>query len=303
MCRNKREVFGSPRHSLLLLTILLRISRKTDSLRRGLASGFLCVAGLLSLGSGCSARLRMEGMVLRVDRVAQTMLVSHRSVAGVMPAMVMPFHVARARELAIVSAGSRIRFELRGQGAHRVRVIDTRNAGDFVFPHADEELKPGEAVPDFSLIDQTGRPLTLASLRGRVVLVNFLYTRCPLPEVCPRLAASFASLQRRFAAEMPAGLVLVSITLDPQYDTPEILARYAGTMKARPGGWHFLTGDTTPVARRFGLIHWAEEGVIVHNSQTAIIDRQGRLAAMVEGSTYRLEQLADLVSQELSKHQ
>ncbi len=281
MRRNKREVFGSPRHSLFLLV----------------------AAPLLSLGASCAARVRMEGMVLRVDPLAQTMLVSHRAVAGVMPAMVMPFRVAQASELAKVSPGSRIQFQLRDQAAHRVRVIDTRNAGDFVFPHAEEELKPGEAAPDFSLIDQAGRTVTLASLRGRVVVVNFLYTRCPLPEVCPRLAASFASLQRRFAAEMPAGLVLVSITLDPQFDTPEILARYAATMKARPDGWHFLTGDTTPVARRFGLIHWAEEGVIVHNSQTAIIDRQGRLAAMVEGSTYRLEQLADLVKQELSKHE
>ena len=278
MCRDKREVFGSPRHSLLLLIAL-------------------------SLGYGCATRVRMEGMVLRVDRLAQTMLVSHRAVAGVMPAMVMPFRVAQARDLAMVSAGSRIQFELRGQAAHRVRVIDTRNAGDFVFPHADEEMKPGQMAPDFSLIDQDGRPMTLASLRGRVVVVNFLYTRCPLPEVCPRLAASFASLQRRFATEMPANLELLSITLDPQFDTPDVLMRYAATMKARSDAWHFLTGETTPVARRFGLIHWAEEGVIVHNSQTAIIDRQGRLAAMVEGSTYRLEQLADLVRQELSKHE
>ena len=91
--------------------------------------------------------------------------------------------------------------------------------------------------------------------------------------------------------------MLVSITLDPTFDTPEVLARYAATMRARVDRWRFLTGDTAAVARRFGL----EEGVIVHNSQTAVIDRKGRLAAMVEGSQYRLEQLADLVRQTLAK--
>jgi len=237
-------------------------------------------------------------MVLSVDPAAQTILVSHRAVEGVMPAMVMPFRVAKARSLAALAPGARIEFDLRGQAAHRIRVVETRRTEDIEFPRSAEELKVGQPVPDFTLTDQTGRPFSLASQRGRVVLVNFLYTRCPLPEVCPRLAASFASLQRRFPTE---DLMLVSITLDPTFDTPEVLARYAATMRARVDRWRFLTGDTAAVARRFGLVHWAEEGVIVHNSQTTVIDRKGRLAAMVEGSQYRLEQLADLVRQTLAK--
>ena len=276
MRRSNTEFFSSARYSLFLLAA--------------------------AIGGGCASRQpRVEAMVLRVDPAAQTMLVSHRAIEGKMPAMVMPLRVSRRHELAALTPGTRIDFRLRGGVAQRIRLVDTRSAGDFEFPHPAEELKPGEAAPDFSLTDQTGQPFTLSSYRGRVVVVNFLYTRCPLAEVCPRLAASFASLQRRFAAEMPANLMLVSITLDPTFDTSEVLARYAATMKARADGWRFLTGDTTPVARRFGLIHWAEEGVIVHNSQTAVIDRSGRLAAMVEGSSYRLEQLADLVKQTLGK--
>lgn len=240
--------------------------------------------------------------MLRVDPAAQTMLVSHRAVAGVMPAMVMPFAVARPSEFAALAPGARIEFQLRRQTAHRIRVLDARRTEDFDFPRSADELKPGQLVPDFTLTDQTGRPFNFRSLQGRVTLVNFLYTRCPLPEVCPRLAASFASLQRRFAASIPDGLAFVSITLDPTFDTPEVLARYASSVKARAGSWLFLTGDTTPVAKRFGLAHWAEEGVIIHNSQTALIDREGRLVAMVEGSSYRLEQLADLVKHSLTKN-
>lgn len=279
---SETKLSGAARHSLFLLTAL---------------------AGLLA--NGCAGPRRsslIEGMVLRVDRAAQSILVSHQATTQ-MPAMVMPLPVEPASALALLKPGTRVRFQLHRGRARRLSVIDSRQADDFRFPTLPEELPPGTLVPDFALTDQQGRAVTLASLRGRVVVVNFLYTRCPLPEVCPRLAASFASLQRRFRDRLARELVLVSITLDPQYDTPPILAQYAASMRADPAGWRFLTGETTPVARRFGLLHWAEEGVIVHNSQTAVIDRSGRLVAMVEGSTYRLEQLADLVKQTLDKQQ
>lgn len=280
---SEAEFPGAARHSLLLLVLVLQ-SAACAGARRG-------QPGLI------------EGLVLRVDRAAASMLVSHQATAQ-MPAMVMSLRVGRAGDLfERLKPGSRIRFELKAGEARRVSVIDSRQADDFRFPELPEELPVGAVVPDFSLVDQQGRAVTLASLRGRVVLVNFLYTRCPLPEVCPRLAASFASLQRRFGDRLRRDLMLVSITLDPAYDTPPVLARYAATMRADPDGWRFLTGETTPVARRFGLLHWAEEGVIVHNSQTAVVDRSGRLIAMVEGSTYRLEQLADLVRQALLNHE
>ncbi len=235
-------------------------------------------------------------MVLRVDAAAGTALVSHRAIPGRMPAMAMPLHI----DTVSLAPGTRIEFELDAKrgAARRVRLVDSRDAGEFRFPDVPEQLLAGAVVPDFTLTNQRGQPVTLSSLRGRVVLVNFLYTRCPLPEVCPRLAASFASLQRRLGDR----IALLSVTLDPQHDTPEVLAPYAASLRAGPA-WHFLTGDTTPVARRFGLVHWPEEGVILHNSQTAIVDRAGRLAAMVEGSTYRLEQLADLVTNILEQQQ
>jgi len=233
-------------------------------------------------------------MVLRVDAAAGKALVSHRAIPGRMPAMAMPLRI----DTAGLTPGTRIEFDLdeKHGAARRVKRIDTRDAGEFRFPDVPEQLPAGAPAPDFTLTNLRGEPMTFSSLRGRVVLVNFLYTRCPLPEVCPRLAASFASLQRRFGER----ITLVSITLDPQHDTPEVLARYAASLRVGPT-WHFLTGDTTPVARRFGLVHWPEEGVILHNSQTAIVDRTGRLAAMVEGSTYRLEQLADLVKEILER--
>ncbi len=266
------------------------------------AAGYSVLLLAILTAPGCARRYRVEGLVLRVDAAQRSLLVSHRAVPNYMPAMVMPFRADRGERLEKVSPGARVSFDLLVKGkqsrARNIRVLDARNEGveGFRFPVPAERLGIGAEVPDFEFVNQQGKPVRLSDFRSRVVALNFLYTRCPLPEVCPRLAATFLSLQRRFAGR---DLTLLSITLDPTYDTPPVLDAYARSMGAR---WNFLTGPVDGIsaaARRFGLIHWAEEGVLVHTSATAVIDRQGRLAAVVEGSSYRLEQLADLISQSL----
>ncbi|MFN7920798.1 MAG: SCO family protein [Bryobacteraceae bacterium] len=252
---------------------------------------------------GCGRRYRIEGLVLEARPEKREMVVSHRAIPGVMPAMAMPFAVPSGAPMP--APGAAVSFDLRiARGHSRVskfRVADAAAAqiDDMRLPLPSERTAIGDPVPDFALTDQQSQPVRLSQFRGRVVLVNFLYTRCPLPEVCPRLAASFASLQRRFAAGIPDRLTLLSISLDPTYDSPEVLQRYARQSGARYPGWRMLTGDTAQVARKFGLIHWPEEGVIVHTSRTAVIDADGRLRAVVDGSSFRFEQLADLVRHSL----
>ena len=141
----------------------------------------------------------------------------------------------------------------------------------------------------------------MGSFRGKLVALNFLYTRCPMPEVCPRLAASFAYPSPKFP-----DLTLLSITIDPAWDTPEVLAGYAKLWRARDEEWRFLTGSPDAVkqaATAWGLIYWPEEGAIVHTSRTAIIGRDGKLLAMVEGSSYRTDQLVNLVRHYLQASQ
>jgi len=259
----------------------------------------LLAAGALA---GCAQRLVLEGLVLQVDRPASRLVVSHAAVPGRMPAMVMPVRTAKASLLDRVSPGSRVRLRMRGAVADRLSVL-RESLGDLNVPEPAEAVRIGEVLPDFELVDHQGAPFRLSENRGRLVVVQFLYTRCPLPEVCPRLAASFGSLQRRFQEAIPERLVLVSITLDPSHDTPEELARYARRIHASYPGWRFLTGAVEPVARLFGLVHWAEEGLIVHTSQTGLIDREGRLVALVDGSSYRFEQLRDLVNLHLAREE
>jgi len=243
--------------------------------------------------AGCAKHYRVDGIVLKADPAARTLTVSHRDIPGYMPAMTMPFRVRRAAELTGLRPGMRVRFELAGGETRRVRVVQ-QDTGGITLPEPVAKVAVGEPMPDFALIDQQRRTVRLSDFRGRVVAVDFIYTRCPLPEVCPRLSANFARLQRRFGARV----LLLSITIDPQHDTPPVLAGYAKIWKADPDGWRFLTGsleEIERVAARFGLVYWPEEGSIVHTSQTGVISRDGRLAAVVEGSTYQAGQLLDLI--------
>jgi protein SCO1/2 len=160
-------------------------------------------------------------------------------------------------------------------------------------------LAIGETVPSFTLTDQQRRSVTLSDLRGKVVAINFIYTSCPLPNFCLRIANNFGVLQQRFKAQLGRDLVLLTVTFDPVHDTPEVLAQYASRWSADPTAWHFLTGpigDVQRVCHLFGVDFFPDEGLMNHSLHTAIIDRQGRMVANIEGNRFTSTQLADLTA-------
>ena len=261
---------------------------------------------------GCARQYRAEGMVLSLDAARRTVTISHKPIPGYMQSMTMPFAVREPRELQRIHAGMLVNFRLHvgekeswisGLRPQPSSVVALAAATGALLRRPAEAIPVGGPAPEFVLTDQNGRTVMLSQWAGKVIAVNFIYTRCPLPEVCPRLSASFAALQRRYRDRLGGDLVLVSITLDPVYDTPEVLSRYAKSVGAVEGGWYFLTGSTEKIAalaRRFGLVYWPEEGVIVHSVVTAIISPGGRLAASIEGSSFPLEQLSSLVGYQLA---
>jgi protein SCO1 len=233
---------------------------------------------------------------MEVDRSQGIVVISHNEIKGKMPAMTMPFRVRSIAELAGLTPGARIRFDAVQSGsrmlARNITIVGA--AIDFPIPAPPNRLAVGAPVPDFSLVDQDGRTVRLSDSRGSVTAINFIYTRCPMPEVCPRLAASFAYVARK----SKGGVRLLTITLDPLHDTQGILREYASRWNAPLDHWRFLTGPEAEIRRiggLFGLVYWPEDGVITHTSSTAVVDRQGRLSALVEGSSYRAKQLLDLV--------
>jgi protein SCO1 len=261
--------------------------------RRGIVPLIIALGSLCS----CARHYRAQGIVLGVDRNAQQVTISHRAIPGYMEPMAMPFHAESAAELDRLTRGSRMQFELKvTRAAVTVRHIKVEQAdvGDVPVPKAQDQVAVGDAMPDFALTAQDGKTVRLSDYRGQLVAIDFIYTRCPLPDVCPRLSANFARLQKRLGTRV----ALLSITLDPEFDTPEVLSGYARRWEADPRIWRFLTGppeDVRTVAGHFGVVYWPEENALTHTSSTALIDRAGKPAALVEGSAFTSQQLLDLV--------
>jgi protein SCO1/2 len=258
--------------------------------------------------AACAAHHPVRGLVLAVDPTRSSVTVSHEQIPGYMDAMVMPFTVRDPKQIAAVRPGDRIAFRLNVRDERswidRLQLLSAApaDAGLTQSPAAPVLVPIGGEVPDFTLTNQDGRGVSLSSLRGQVVAVTFIYTRCPLPDYCPRMITNLQAIERRFPDRIGEDLVLAAITFDPQYDTAQRLKAYAQAFRADRPGWHFLTGSIEDVSRvcgRFGVEFWPEEGLITHTLQTVVIDREGRLVASVEGKDYSAKQLTDLIAQTL----
>jgi protein SCO1 len=242
-------------------------------------------------------RYPVEGIVVETKPETRQMTVAHKPIENYMPAMTMEFHVGRGVDLTKLSPGTRVAFELKvGKSAtlaENVRVLEAFN--DFKLPKTPiQKVSIGLKFPSFSLIDQAGSTVNLSDFLGKVVVVDFIYTRCPLPDVCPRLSANFASVSKKLRGR---DVEFLSITIDPQYDTPAVLSEYARRWQAGES-WKFLTGTPAQiqqVAGLFGLVYWPEEGSITHTVATAVIGRDGTLAARIDGAGYRPDQLLALI--------
>jgi protein SCO1/2 len=264
-------------------------------------------------------------MIVRVDPARKTFTASIQAIPNFMAAMTMPFEVRQASELDGLSPGVVVTFTLRVEGggshAERIRVVQYQNTEQDPFSASRlkllrdlasasgqsspaEVVRVGSAVPDFTLLDQKRRRVSLSQLRGKVVVANFIYTTCALPNFCLRLANNFGVLQKRFAKELGREIILVTITFDPQHDTPEVMAKYASQWSANADTWRFLTGppaDVERACRLFGVHAFSNEGLLDHSLHTVIIDRDGTLAANIEGNQFTATQLGDVVLDVLRK--
>ena len=278
------------------------------------ALGFTALLFLAVHSSVAAQEYPVTGMVLRVDRSRNTFTASIQAISGFMPTMAMPFEVRQPTDLDGLVPGAAVEFTLvvhqKSSHAERLRIVRYQSAEQDPLAAARLKLLTriagaaprkvlaiGETVPDFRLTNQKRRPVALSDLRGKVVAINFIYTSCALPNFCLRIANNFGVLRKRFRAQLERDLVLLTVTFDPVHDTPEVLARYASQWDADPARWHFLTGPVRDVQRAchlFGVDFFPDEGLMNHSLHTAIIDRQGKLVANIEGNQFTADQLGDL---------
>lgn len=271
--------------------------------------------------SAATQRYPAAGLVVAIDVPHQAVVVSHDDIPGYMNAMVMRFQVRPLKALNGLQPGNSVQFTLvvekDSSWAENIRVVEFKSAerdpvetrrlqllSSIIGKGQGAELSAGQPVPDFTLIDQNSQKIALSGLAGKVVAMNFVYTRCPLPDYCFRLSNNFGRIQKRFAARMGQDLVLLTITFDPAHDRPDVLASYARIWKADPQAWHFLTGESADIQRvcsMFGVGFWQEDGMFTHSLHTVVIDRHGLLVANIEGNQYTVQQLGDMLDSVLNR--
>jgi protein SCO1/2 len=153
-----------------------------------------------------------------------------------------------------------------------------------------ESLPILSTVTDFTLTERSGRPFGLNDLRGQVWVADFIFTNCA--GTCPIMTTAMTEIQKTALAEKLDGVKLVSITVDPERDTPEVLQRFAGGYGALKDHWYFLTGDGAAIqqlANKGFLLSAAtgggsEDEPIIHSNRFVLVDRQGRIRGYYDGT-------------------
>jgi protein SCO1/2 len=269
---------------------------------------WLCTTALLLFIAACGGgrEYELRGQILAIDHERQEVTVKHEDIRGFMPGMTMPFKVRRGTLLDGRKPGDLIRATLVVEETDAyLRTLEATGHAPLAEtpPSRARVLDSGEPVPDAAFIDQRGIPRTLADWKGRVLAVTFIYTRCPVPNFCPLMDRRFAEVQKAVAADgnLRDAVHLLSVSFDPAFDTPAVLAAHAARIGADPAVWTFLTGDRREIERfgaRLGMSivpDPASAPEIVHNLRTAIIGADGRLVKIFHGSEWQAAELVTVL--------
>ena len=247
----------------------------------------------------------VKGVVRAVKRAEVE--IKHEAIPGYMPSMTMPFDVKDTNELAGLQPGQTVQFRLTVT-ATDAWIDQIRQVGE-VFAKAPpanvpirlaqdvEALQPGDPLPSCQLTNQFGEAFNTSLFKGKALALTFLFTRCPYPTFCPRMANYFQEAQTKLLAmpKAPTNWHLLTVSFDPAFDKPEVLKSYAQSHQYDQAHWTFATGalvDITTLSEQFGLQFWHDEtGSISHNLRTAVVDAKGRVVKIFAGNEWTSDEL------------
>jgi len=257
------------------------------------------LALLLAVACGDGTRhYEGRGVVREVQRDMHQLVIEHEDIPGLMPTMTMNFDVTDPKLLEQAKPGEAVDFELSFDGrSYRITRLSPRPGApagrDRGLRLADLPAQE-DLAPDFHLIDQGGHEVALTDLRSFAVVLDFIYTNCPGP--CPILTSSHVTLQRSLPPALRSRIRFVSISLDPERDTPEALRRYAAARGADLKTWSFLAGpapQVEDVVKRYGVGRIRQpDGTIDHLVITLLIDPAGRIVRRYVGLEHQPEEIA-----------
>jgi protein SCO1/2 len=280
--------------------------------------GFFVNGRWAGFGSQTGAKPReivykTRGVLTEWGDIGKSAFIHHEEIEGFMKEMTMLLKVYNTNELVGVKLGDQVDFELVLSpeiGTHIRHVKPTgRNYPEQVRDSsqslaarwAGSEIKPGDPVPAFSLTNTHGARISSQDLLGKVWAVTFMFTRCPIPEYCPLMSQRFLEASHLLAQHQQLDWHLISITMDPDFDTSTKLAEYASISQLNLSHWDFLTGPENEIrtfGEKFGLFFSTDKFPIEHNLRTAVIDENGHLIKVLSGNQWTAQ---DLVSAMVTK--
>jgi protein SCO1 len=245
-------------------------------------------------------RYELKGKVVSVNRGQREATIAHEEIKGYMEAMTMPFSIKDDWALSALAPGQSIDATL-VVTSDRSWIEDlhiSQKGVDHGSVLASADPKPGVEAPDFSLLNQDNQRIHLRQYRGKPLLLTFIYTRCPLPDYCPRTSKNFADIHRALKS-WPANAIkphLLTISFDADFDTPAVLRRYAERYMnpVNYQDWEFASGSSDEIKNitaYFGLSYWKESGQIAHNLVTALIGSDGKLVRLYKGKEWTPSQV------------
>lgn len=250
----------------------------------------ICLGFAASCQSAPEKHYPIQADVISADAAKKLITVKHGDIPGLMPAMTMMYQVAEPRQIETLQPGDKITADLvvsESKGRLEKIVVVSKGEGK-ASPDTTQRIpEKGDAVPDFALVNQDGKVIHFSNYRGKVLLVTFIYTRCPLPDFCPRMNENFRAVQK-LLQEVPGATdraEFLSISFDPEHDTPAVLKHYASLYKKSAPGeksfdWQFAVPaakDLPEIAQFFGLVYQPEQAQIVHSLSTTVIGPDGKI--------------------------
>jgi protein SCO1/2 len=302
----------------ILVSVLVKVQLRAvvRALSSACESSLASLALLITLSwalTGCggsSKHYLLQGQVLAKSDSAQQLTVTHGAIPGFMAAMTMPYAVKDPRGFQEIQPGDLITADLVVAGANdywleRLSIKSAAGRGSVSSVPA-HVLLPGERVPDVRLTNQDGKTIRLSRFRGKAVLITFIYTRCPFPTFCPLVSSKFAAIHKALSkapAEYQA-THLLSISLDPAYDTPPIMRTYGLNYLANdPKGfehWDFVSttpDDLNAVATAFGLEYFPQANLVPHSMNTILLATDGTVSRYWPGTDWNTSEVISALRQ------
>jgi protein SCO1 len=255
--------------------------------------------------SSSAKRYALKGKVMSIDKNAGTANIDNEPIPGFMEEMVMPYSFKPPAQVNLLQPGDSITADVVVDSG-KYWLENVKVTGHSTTP-ADKPTAavhipvPGDLVPDFKLVNQSGKRISLHQYLGQTLLLTLIYTRCPFPDFCPRVSHEFSAIDHQVLAD-PARYGkthLLSISFDPAHDTPKVLRAYgfscAGSKDpALFRHWEFTAipkAELPAFANYFALSYQEDGGLITHSLSTAVISPNGKIFRWYHGADWQASDL------------